>query len=136
MKKRNKVLWIIFGAGAVGLALTIGIGLWAGMIGSKDDTKVYGIDQPFEAVQLDTHKAQVSYEAAEGQSSLEASVNVWLSGEMQMDELVEIEVQNGVLIVTETPFAPEFFGVFPQPYELNLTLRAPQSVIDEMEEGQ
>ena len=136
MKKRNRVLWILLGTGAVGLALTAGIAIGTGEIGSKDAAKTYAAGGPVEAVELAVHEAQVRVIETTGASSVSASAKAWLTGEMDLDAMVEVELENGVLKITETPLPREFFGVFPQPYELHLTLHVPPGTAPDLEEGQ
>ena len=53
-----------------------------------------------------------------------------LPGSVNMDDVVDVRVQDGVLVVTETPFTAEFIGVFPQPYEMKITVYMPQELCD------
>ena len=136
MSRRNRVLWILLGVGAVGLALTAGIALGTGAIGSKEAAKTYAAGGPVEAVELFVHGAQVSVIETTGASSVSANAKAWLTGEMDLCAMVDVKLEDGVLTVTETPLPPVFFGVFPQPYELHLTLHVPPGTAPDLEEEQ
>lgn len=132
MKKSTKRLLIIFGIGVVGLALTISIVIGTGTLSHREAAKLYEIDEPYDTVQLNTVHAQITFAEAEEQSRLETSVTAWMGKELNMDELLRVKVENDVLMISEQPFESNFLGMFPQPYELKITLSAPKAVIDKM----
>lgn len=132
MKKSTKRLLILFGIGVVGLALTISIVIGTGTLSHRDAAKVYEIDEPFSMVQLNTINAQVMFSETEDQSRLDTNVIAWMDKELNMDELIQINVENDVLTISEHPFESNFLGMFPQPYELKITLSAPKAVIDKI----
>lgn len=132
MKKSTKRLLILFGIGVVGLALTISIIMGTGTLSHREAAKIYEIDESFDTVQLNTVHAQVSFAETEDQSRLETSGTAWMGEDFDMENLIQVKVENNVLTISEQPFESNFFGMFPQPYELKITLSAPKDVIDKI----
>jgi len=132
-KKRNatKVLWILLAAGAAGLALVIGISVGTGAIASREDAKSYEFDHSFDAVVLETVNADVQMVPAGEKAGANTFAKAWLEQPFEMDDVIAFEIEEGVLTVRETPFPPRFMAIFPQPYELKVTLFVPPEIIEE-----
>ena len=132
MKTKTKVLFILFAVSIAGIAATVGFTIGSGALMSREAEKSYAVSEPFDMVTMDTVLAQVEVLSAEsGEPHVEAYAKAWLPAEIDMDELVSVTVENGALVITETPFPDEFLGVFPQPYELILRVYVPQDVYDQ-----
>lgn len=129
MKKMTKLLLILFIAGLCGTAVTLGYIMGSGQLMSREAAKDYAVDEPFHELKLDTVAAQVLMVPSED-VHVEAYAKAWLPGPVDMDDVVDVDVRGGVLTVTETPFPAEFFGIFPQPYEMRLTIYMPQELCD------
>jgi hypothetical protein len=137
MKTKTKVLLILLAVGVVGVAVTMGYIVGSGTLISREAEKTYAISEPFDTVAFDTTQAQVTVLPAEdGETRIEAYAKAWLPEEIDMDVHVSVAVQDGALVVTETPFPDEFLGVFPQPYELILRVYVPQDVYERWTGGQ
>ncbi len=129
MKKTAKILLILFLIGICGTAVMLGYIMGSGQLMSHEAEKDYAVKETFSALQLNTVAAQVTAVPSESMH-VEAYAKAWLPGPVNMDDVVNVRVQDGVLVVTETPFPAEFFGVFPQPYEMKLTIYMPQELYD------
>ena len=129
MKKSSKILVVLFLIGICGTAVMLGYIMGSGQLMSHEAAKDYAVKEPFNALQLNTAAAQVTAVPSES-THVKAYAKAWLPGPVNMDGVVDVRVQDGVLIVTETPFPAEFFGVFPQPYEMKITVYMPQELCD------
>lgn len=127
MKKHGKLLLILLVIGFCGTAVMTGYIMGSGQLMSREDTKDYTVNQAFSGLQLDTVAAQVTVVPSE-KAHVQAYAKAWLPGPVIMDDVVDVRVTDGMLTVTETPFPAEFFGVFPQPYELKLTVYMPEDM--------
>ncbi len=134
MKKKTKILLILLAVGVVGLAATMGYILGSNALMSREAAKTYEITEAYDTVQFDTVLAYANVQPSmDGKTHVETYAKAWLSHEIDMDSIVSIEIVDGVLTVTETPFPDEFLGVFPQPYELRLNVYLPQDVYEQWE---
>ncbi len=132
MKTKTKVLLILFAVSIAGIATTMGIIMGSSTLMSRGAEKTYAITAPFDTMEFDTVLGQVTVLPAEdGEARVEASAKAWLPEEIDMDEHIRVDVADGVLTVTETPFPDEFLGVFPQPYEMILRVYVPQYVYEQ-----
>lgn len=128
MKKSTKILWVLLAVGIVGMAVTMGIAIGTGTLMSREDAKVYAISESFDTLEL---KTDVSVELVVAEeTAIEVYAKAWLPQPIDVNDYVQFEVTNGVLSITETPPAQEFFGFFPQPYELIITLHMTQDMYD------
>jgi hypothetical protein len=132
MKKTTKLFIIFLIIGVVGLAAMLGAVIGTGMMYSRETTKSYAFDEMPSAIKLETVHAQVSLVASD-ECRVEAYAKAWRPEEIDMDTLVNARMEGGELAVTEKPFANDFIGFFPQPYEMKLTVYAPQSLLDTLE---
>ena len=129
MKKMTKLLLILFIIGFCGTAVTMGIIIGSGQLMSHEARKDYAVEEPFGTLRLDTTAAQVTVIPSE-KAHVQAYAKAWLPGPVDMDAVVDVRVRDGELTVTETPFPAEFLGMFPQPYEMQLTIYMPQEMCD------
>ena len=132
MKKSIKILLILTVIGAIGLAAALCVVMGTGTLMSREASKEYTVEESFNTVKLETVKAEVELVANNTETKVSAYSKAWLSHEIDMDDLVDVSVKGGVLVVSETPFEPHFFGIFPQPYELKLTVTVPQDVYEKI----
>lgn len=136
MKTKTKVLLILLAVGVAGIAATMGVILGSDTLMSREAEKTVAVTEPFDSVRLDTVLAQAEVLPSDADGvRVEAYAKAWLSHEIDMDGLVSVAVEDGVLVVTETPFPAEFMGMFPQPYELKLRVYVPQNVYEAWAEG-
>ncbi len=128
MKTKTKVLLILLAVGFAGIAATMGYITGSGTLISREAEKSYAITALFDSVQFDTAQGIGRIQASDDEDSayLDAYAKAWLPKEINMDDIIEINVKNGVLVITQKPFPDEFFGLFPQPYELSLNLYVPR----------
>ena len=132
MKTKTKVLLILLAVGVVGVAATMGYIMGSSTLISREAEKTYAVSEPFDTVKFHTVLGQVTVLPAEdGETRVEAYAKAWLPEEIDMDEHISVAVEDGVLVVTETPFPDEFLGVFPQPYEMILRVYVPQDVYEQ-----
>ncbi len=131
MKIFTKVLLILLAVGILGTAVTMGYIMGSSTLISREAEKTYTVTTPFDTLKFHTVLGQVTVLPAEdGKTRVEASAKAWLPEDIDMDEHIRLDVQEGVLVVTETPFPDEFLGVFPQPYEMILRVYVPQDVYE------
>ena len=133
MKRTGKILTTLLLIGLIGAAATIGLLLGMGHIRPYAETKRYSVEK-VQSAKLSLHSAQVTAVPATEDYGVEVYVHAWLPQPIHFDEIVTVEVSDGTLLVTETPFASEFFGVFPQPYEMKMTLYLPAEACERIEE--
>jgi|GEM_PF-1742926 len=133
MKKSTKVLLVLLVIGIGGTAIVFGYIMGSGQLMSHEDTHDYAVNERFEELQLDTVAAQIDMVPSE-QAHVTAYAKAWLPEPVNLDNVVDVRVENGILTMTETPFPSTFFGVFPQPYELKLTLYMPRQICEAYQE--
>ena len=130
MKRTGKVFLILFFAGLLGVVVSLGAIVGTGVIRSYEASKTYSIPEPFISAQIKSYQAQILIVPAEGDFRVQGYAKAWLERPIDMDTVLSVSNENGVLTVTETPFPAEFLGLFPQPYELLVTLYLPQEICD------
>lgn len=133
MKRAGKILAILLLIGLLGTAAAVGIVLGTGYIRPFAETNVYSVED-IERAQLNLHFAQVSAVPVTENYRVEVYVHAWLEYPLDFDEIMSVEVQDGTLSVTETSFPAEFMGMFPQPYEMKMTLYLPAEACRQIEE--
>jgi len=133
MKTSSKVILILLIIGIAGTAITSGYIMGSGQLMARQATQEYEIGETFSNLELDTVNAKINIVPSES-SYVTAYANVWLPQPVQMDNVVNVSVEDGTLHVTETPFPSTFFGVFPQPYELIITLYMPLEICEDYQE--
>ena len=126
----TKVKLLLYGMiiGLAGMAVMVGVIMGTGDFISREAEAVYPIDEPFETVMLDTVRAEISIAPVRGAYNVEATVKAWRSEPIDIDDIVSVQVKQGVLTIVETPLPNEFLGMFPQPYSLELTIRIPEGM--------
>lgn len=135
MKKSVKILLALCILGVIGLAVTGAMLMGTGKLMSYEATKDYEINVPIQKIELNTVKAQVSFVPENERCKVVSYAKAWLPGPINMDSVLNVTVEGGVLIVTEKAFPKTFFGLFPQPYEMILTLHVPKAAWDSRESG-
>lgn len=130
MRRTGKVFLILFFVGLLGVAVTLGVIVGTGMLRSYEGSKTYPIAAPVTSAKIEASHAQVLVVPTEGDYRVEAYAKAWLERPIDMDTVLSVSSENGVLTVTETPFPAEFLGLFPQPYELLVTLYLPREICD------
>lgn len=128
MKTKTKVLLILLAVSVAGIAATMGYIMGSGTLMSREAEKSYVITEPFDSVKFDTQRDIGGIQTSDNENSVHLDVyaKAWLSEEIDMDDIIRVDVTDGELVVTQKPFPDEFFGLFPQPYELSLNLCVPQ----------
>lgn len=129
MKKTAKVLVLLLLIGIGGTAIMMGFIVGTGHLMSHEAAKEYAVEETFSELKLDRVAAQINIMPSE-KAHVTAYAKAWLQKPIDMNDVVDVRVENGVLTVTETPFPSTFFGVFPQPYELILTIYMPREICD------
>ena len=135
MKPTQKTLIILVITGLVGVAVILGVILGMGYIRPYAQTQSYPIENVERAV-LTLHAAKVIAVPATEQYRAEVYVNAWLPRPPAFEQIVSVTVTDGTLEITETSFPDEFFGIFPQPYEMNITLYLPEAACEQIKEIQ
>jgi len=133
MKKNSKVLLILLIIGIAGTAITSGFILGSGQLMPRQATREYEIGESLRDLELDTVNAKINIVPSES-SYVTAYANAWLPQPVEMENVVNVSVEDGTLRVTETPFPSTFLGVFPQPYELIITLYIPPEICGNYQE--
>lgn len=131
--KRSKALWILLLLGLLGTAAVAGFLVGTGALRSYEGTATYPLADVRSAA-VYSHLAQVQAVPAQTNFHAEVYAKAWLPGPVDFDRIFSARIDGGALTVTETPFPAEFLGMFPQPYEMRITLYLPSGVCDTLEE--
>ena len=131
MKKSTKVLIILMIVGAVGLTAMLGTIVGTGVLYSRETVHTYEFDEIPLALTVDTKQAQVDL-VPSNECRVEAYVKAWRTGEIDMGDVLAVGISDGTLQIKELGFPTDFLGIFPQPYEMKVTVYAPQDVLDAM----
>jgi len=134
MKKSTKLFIVLLIVGAAGLALTLVTAVASGAIYSREASESYAFDEAQMAITLHIKQAQVEL-VPSGECRVEAYVKAWRPDEIDLDSVLAVRAEGGVLTIEEKGFPSDFLGLFPQPYEMKLTIYAPQTVLDTAERG-
>lgn len=130
MSKRTKLLWMGLITGLIGVAVTIGIAIAADAIMSREDSNTYYFDEPFHTLVLpdELERRPSGFGMMEGDYKVEAFIKAWRPEKIDIDDILSVEVKDGALYIAKKPFPDDFFGMFPQPYELIIDIYTPQGV--------
>jgi hypothetical protein len=131
MKKSTKALIILLIVGTAGLAAMLAAIVGGGVLYSREATKTYEFDETPTAIVMDIKQAQIELVPFD-ECRVEAYVKAWRMGEIDMDDVLIVRLADGALHIEEAGFPSDFLGYFPQPYEMKVTLYAPQSVLRAM----
>lgn len=134
MKKATKLFIVLLIVGAAGLAVTLVAAVAAGAIYSREASASYTFDEAQTEITLHTKLTQVELVPSD-EYRVEAYVKAWRPDEIDMDSVLAVRSEGSVLTIEEKGFPADFLGLFPQPYEMNLTIYAPQEVLDMAEGG-
>ena len=104
-----------------------------GTLRSYEGTKSYALAD-IESVTVYAHLAQVRVVPSQTDYRAEVYAKAWLAGPIDFDKIFAVHADSGAFNVTETPFPAEFLGVFPQPYEMRITLYLPADASASMKE--
>lgn len=132
MNKKVKLLLAGLIIGLIGIAVTIGIAISTDAIMSREDEEFYPIDKPFSSItapEIDQTSIQVLPAGEEG-SGVRAYIKAWRPEHIDINNMISAGVSGGVLTITKEPFPDDFLGLFPQPYELKITIYAPESYFE------
>lgn len=132
MKKLTKISLIVFLIGIVGLIAMLGIILGSGILGSKDKEDVIVVSNDIQDIELELDKASVEVEESD-EIKIESYLNLWTDEDIEVGDVAVITTQQDVLTITETAPTNKFLGMFPQPYELKITIHAPADMIDDID---
>lgn len=132
MKKLTKVSLIVFVIGIVGLIVTMGIMLASGTFGPKVTEDVVIISEDINNINLSIDRAIIDFEESD-KIKIELYLNLWTDEDIVAEDAVNIAAEEGVLTITEQPPINKFLGMFPQPYELKITIHAPADMIDSID---
>lgn len=135
MKKQVKRWLLVLLISVAGIALTGVVLMGSGMLMSREASKTYPIDAAIDHVKVEAVRAQVTLVPEAGEPRVVAYAKAWLPEPIDLDEHVALSVSDGTLTITETAFAEQFLGLFPQPYEMALTVYVPQAVYDQYQGG-
>lgn len=132
MSKKTKLLLAGLIIGLAGIAVTIGIAISTDAIMSREDEKTFPISEPFSSIatkDIEQTSVQVVPAGQEG-IKISAYIKAWRPEHIDISKLISADVKNGVLTITRTPFPDDFLGLFPQPYELKITVYAPEAYFE------
>lgn len=132
---KNKTLVLVMIAGFAGVAVMMAVIMGSGLLMSRETQTEYAVKEDFSDVALNTVAAQINVVPSD-QPRVTAYAKAWLKAPIDMHDIVTVTVEDGVLNVTETPFPAEFFGLFPQPYELKITLYLPETLCGAAADGE
>jgi hypothetical protein len=135
MGRRTKLLWIGLAIGFMGCAATLGVIIGTGTLMSREAEKAYAITEPFESVELSGPHRDITLLPSKNGYSVNAYVKAWRPEPIDLDGMLSFSVEDGVLHIAETPFSDDFFGFFPQPYELRLTIYVPEGYFEQRVTG-
>ena len=132
MKKITKVMLIAFIIGFVGLGITTAFLLVSGRLASRDNSKAFEIPCDAHTIIINTDKAHVNLVKSDDMR-IELYLNLWADIDIDARDVAVIEYDEGTVIINETAPDNKFFGIFPQPYEIIITVRTPESLLKETE---
>ncbi len=129
MNKKTKLLLAGLVTGLIGIAVTIGIAISTDAIMSREDEKTFPIDKQFSSIAApDIEQDSIRVVPAEQNGpKISAYIKAWRPEHIDVSRMISAEVNDGVLTITKTPFPDDFLGLFSQPYELKITVYAPES---------
>ncbi len=131
MKKSTKVLIVSLIVGTVGLAAMLGTFVGTGFLYSRETTQTYEFGETPVGVVLDIRSASIVCVPSD-ECRVEAYVKAWRTKEISMDDVLSVSMVNGTIQIEEKGFPADFLGYFPQPYEMKVTVYAPQAALDAM----
>ncbi len=131
MKKSTKVLIILLIVGAAGLTAMLGVIVGSGVLYSRETAKDYEFGEIPNAIVMDIQQSQIELMPSD-ECHVEAYVKAWRTGEINMDDVLTVSMADGTLQIEEKGFPVDFLGLFPQPYEMKVTVYAPQAALDAM----
>ena len=132
--KTTKLFIVLLIVGAAGLAAALAAAVAAGAIYSREASASYTFDEAQTAISLDLKQAQVEL-VPSGECRVKAYVKAWRPDEIDLDSVLDVRAEGRVLTIEEKGFPSDFLGLFPQPYEMKLTIYAPQAVLETAEGG-
>ena len=133
MKRTNKILITLLIIGFIGVAATVGAALGTGHVRPYAETRRYSVEN-VERAEINLHSAQVTAVPTTEDYRVEVYVHAWLPRPLDFDQIISVEMTDGVLNITETPFPAELLGMFPQPYQMQITLYLPAAACAQIEE--
>ncbi len=132
MSKQGKISLIVFVIGIVGLGVTMGVIIGSGHFASKDNEEVLVLSDDIKGFELSLDKGSVQLEEAD-EIKVVSQLNLWADEDIKVGDVALISSRDGVITIMEQAPQNKFFGMFPQPYELKITIHAPRSVIDDID---
>jgi hypothetical protein len=132
MGKTTKTLFIVFGIGIAGMAVMIAVILGTKLLASRDNAATIAVGEQTQRIVLDTDKATVIFVASD-ERKIETALNLWAESAIDVRDVALVTTDGSALIITETPPTDKFLGLFAQPYELKITIYAPQGMIDDID---
>lgn len=129
MSKKTKLLLTGLIIGLIGIAVTIGS---TDAIMSREDEKMFPINERFISIaapDIEQASIQVVPAGQEG-PGISAYIKAWRPEYIDVSKMISANVKDGVLTITKTPFPDDFLGLFPQPYELKITVYAPEAYFE------
>lgn len=124
----KKVKWLFWGLviGLAGIAVTMAVAIVADMIMSREDTKVYFSEKPFDTLVLSgAEYSSCEIHTAQGEYKIEAYIKAWRPEHIDLDKRLDMSTKDGQLGIVFEPFPNDFFGMFAQPYEMIITVYSP-----------
>jgi len=128
MKKNVKRWLTVILIGFLGTACTMIYLLATDRLMSREATEVFALEGTFDTLEVRTVRAGVEVVPTSDAPKVEVYAKAWLPESIKLKEHVEWSVQQGKLAITEIPFPDTFLGLFPQPYEMYMTVYVPESV--------
>lgn len=128
MRKKTNLLLTGLVIGLTGIAVTIGIAIGTDAIMSREDEEIFSIGEPFSSIAAPDIEQRYIHVVPAGQEGVKVSayIKAWRSEHIDVSEIISARVNNGVLTITMAAFPDDFLGLFPQPYELKITVYAPE----------
>jgi hypothetical protein len=135
MRKSTKLYLTVFLISFILLIAATGALVFTGTIYHRESHESISLaDAAYTDVKLNTNLAVVTIEPNNlGDTKANISLFAWRGKDFNAADYVQLTVENGTLILTEIPFPMDFFGFFPQPYGMNITLSVPQAIYDSLE---
>jgi hypothetical protein len=130
MKKRVRFWLILLAVGLAGVVLTCAYMMGTGRMMSYEAGQAFSLDEGFETLKVEAVRAQVTVLPTDQKPYVDVYAKAWLPGPINLNDLLDWDLKDGVLTVREIPFEPHFLGLFPQPYEMTITAHVPQAVYE------
>ena len=98
---------------------------------SREAGQAFSVSEGFDTLKVEAVRAQVMVLPTAETPFVDVYAKAWLPAPIDLEERLTWDLKDGVLTLREIPFEANFFGIFPQPYEMTITAHVPQAVYEQ-----